>query len=174
MGIERSLSAIKKSDHVFYVLDLMDDDVERDLSAFSDELRPDTFFVFNKVDLDPSGFKRSGIEKKVQELGLTNQVFWVSATSSSGLKDIENFIGSLVQHLGSEASNVVTQARHLELLQKIHSCLTSGVKLMRNDESPEFIAFEMQEAIRAIHELLGKEFDEQVIDRVFKEFCLGK
>jgi tRNA modification GTPase len=69
---------------------------------------------------------------------------------------------------------VVTQARHLEQLQKIHSCLAKAVDLINTDSSPEFIAFELQEAIRAIHELLGKEFHEQVIDRIFKEFCLGK
>jgi tRNA modification GTPase len=45
---------------------------------------------------------------------------------------------------------------------------------MKESVSSEFLAFELQEAIRAVHELLGKEFDEQVIDRIFKEFCIGK
>ena len=82
--------------------------------------------------------------------------------------------GELAKTLDSDSSNVVTQARHLELLQKIHSCLETALALIKKDSSPEFIAFELQEAVRAIHELLGKEFNEQVIDRIFKEFCLGK
>jgi tRNA modification GTPase len=42
------------------------------------------------------------------------------------------------------------------------------------DASPELIAFELQESVKTVHELLGKVFHEQVIDRIFKEFCLGK
>ncbi len=113
-------------------------------------------------------------QASASELGIKDRAYWVSAKTREGLSEIETRVESIVRVSSSESSNVVTQARHLEQLQKIHSCLAKAAALIKSDSSPEFIAFELQEAVRAIHELLGKEFHEQVIDRIFKEFCLGK
>ncbi|MEK7356086.1 MAG: hypothetical protein AAB250_06530, partial [Bdellovibrionota bacterium] len=130
--------------------------------------------VFNKIDLDRSDEWRAQTESELETLGFPEAGFWVSARTGRGLSDIEAFVRELAKTADSESSNVITQARHLEQLQKIHSCLVKALDLIKKDSSPEFIAFELQEAVRAIHELLGKEFHEQVIDRIFKEFCLGK
>ena len=98
----------------------------------------------------------------------------VSAVSRKGLAALEDFLSRSIGKLDPGSSLIVTQARHLEVLNKIHSCLERAVGLIRGNSSPEFIAFELADAVRGIHDLLGKEFDEQIIDRIFKEFCLGK
>jgi tRNA modification GTPase len=174
IGIQRSRSAMERSDFVFYILDCSQPGWREDLAEFQSEMRPNSYFVFNKVDLDQDGRLRAAAAQAVEGFSGLNGVFWVSAVTGAGLEKIEDLVACHAQSLDSETSNVVTQARHMELLKKIHSCLTRALGLMRDDSSPEFIAFELQESVRSIHELLGKEFDEQVIDRIFKEFCLGK
>ena len=174
IGIQRSRSAMARSDYSFYVIDLSSPDWLRDLHEFQAGVTAEHRFVFNKLDLDKSGEWAARSEAELERLGLINQGFWVSSVSRRGLAEIESFLKELVSRADVSGSNVVTQARHLEQLQKIHSCLLKAIDLIKKDSSPEFIAFELQEAIRAIHELLGKEFHEQVIDRIFKEFCLGK
>ena len=42
------------------------------------------------------------------------------------------------------------------------------------NSSPEFAAFDVKNAVIEIHKLLGKEYDDQIMDKVFSEFCLGK
>jgi tRNA modification GTPase len=172
IGIQRSRDAMEKSDLVFYVIDASEDDWNEEFQHFLAESGSHGVFLFNKIDLDKSATRLSAIQEAVQKAGV--QAFYVSAKTRDGLAEIESMLESKVRAADSESSNVVTQARHLELLQKISSCLKSAVELIRDDSSPEFIAFELQESIHAIHELLGKEFHEQVIDRIFKEFCLGK
>jgi tRNA modification GTPase len=39
---------------------------------------------------------------------------------------------------------------------------------------PEFIALSLKECLLCVQQVLGKVYDDQVLDRVFKEFCLGK
>ncbi len=174
IGIERSRSAMEKADFIFYIVDLMED-AATEVDAFVSDGRANSYLIVNKVDLDPAGSKQSILKKKLTEKGVPEErIFWVSAAQRSGLEKIESMLSELVGSVDSDSSNVVTQARHLELLQKIHSCLSTALGLIKRDSSPEFIAFELQESVRAIHELLGKEFNEQVIDRIFKEFCLGK
>ena len=174
IGIARSRSAMEKADLVFYVIDVTQDGWMIDVETFSSEMRPQSFFLFNKVDLDKTGELQKAAMNSIAHVGISERLFWISASSGVGLEKVENLVETLTKDLGNENSNVVTQARHVELLEKIRTCLETSVTLMQTDSSPEFIAFELQEAIRAIHELLGKEFDEQVIDRIFKEFCLGK
>ena len=184
IGIERSKSARDRSDFIFHVVDLSSDNWEEDVSGSFADLaeKPNVFLILNKTDLDSNGRRRQLCEAKISEIWtekgakerVKHDVFWVSAVSRAGLSELEDRVGQLVGEIDAENSSVVTQARHLERLQKIQSCLLNAVRLMKENASPEFTAFELQESIRAIHELLGKEFDEQVIDRIFKEFCLGK
>lgn len=174
IGIERSRSAMSRSDLLFYVVDLTQSNWFEDVADQLDDANPNTYLVFNKADLDSTGELKKSVMKTLENTKVFGRVFWISALKSDGLDEIEEMIRSRIQALGSENSNVVTQARHLELLSIVRSSLQTAHRLMSAESSPEFIAFELQGAIRAVHELLGKEFDEQVIDRIFKEFCLGK
>ncbi|RYZ64409.1 MAG: GTP-binding protein, partial [Proteobacteria bacterium] len=174
IGIERSRSAMKSSDFVFVIVDLASPTWKEQFTAFEHQDTENTIYLLNKADLDHSGELKRVSRESASKMGVLERVFWVSAKTREGLSEVESRVGAIVQAVSSETSNVVTQARHLEQLQKIHSCLEKALQLINKDSSPEFIAFELQEAIRAIHELLGKEFHEQVIDRIFKEFCLGK
>lgn len=175
LGIERSISARKKADFVFHVVDLDSDSMKEKSVWESVKSSANEFVLVNKIDLDIGGSKRRDLETFLKNLDLDlAKAFWVSARTSEGMDVVTTFLKAKGRELESESSNVVTQVRHLELLSKIHSSLSAATRLIREASSPEFIAFELQEAVRAIHELLGKEFDEQVIDRIFKEFCLGK
>ncbi|HVK60831.1 MAG TPA: tRNA uridine-5-carboxymethylaminomethyl(34) synthesis GTPase MnmE [Bdellovibrionales bacterium] len=174
IGIERSRKTMGSADKVFFIIDLGSSDWATDLREFHAESSESALFIFNKVDLDQTGEWRSTSEAMIERMGLEGRAFWISARSRDGFQELESFIGRLAKTTDSESSNVITQARHQEQLQKIHSCLLKAHELIKRDSSPEFVAFELQESVRAIHELLGKEFHEQVIDRIFKEFCLGK
>ncbi len=172
IGIERSRKAMKEADLVFVIIDLASLQWREQFNEFVRQDSAQTYYLFNKLDLVGSSHFDSTIVAR--DAGVNDRSYWVSAKTRQGLVEIEAHVETIVRVSSSDASNVVTQARHLEQLQKIYSCLVKAVELINLDSSPEFIAFELQEAIRAIHELLGKEFHEQVIDRIFKEFCLGK
>jgi tRNA modification GTPase len=175
IGIERTRKAMKNSDLVFVIVDLSNPEWRKQFAEFTAKDTPVTLYLFNKADLlNSESDLRQSSETAARDARVFDRTYWVSAKTRSGLSDIEQRVEGLVKQSSSESTNVVTQARHLEQLQKIQSCLVKAVDLINSDSSPEFIAFELQEAIRAIHELLGKEFHEQVIDRIFKEFCLGK
>ena len=74
----------------------------------------------------------------------------------------------------ADDSAVVTQARHYEKLSELKERLETATKLLKSEESPEFIAFELHVGLKKIYEILGLEYEDQVMDTVFSEFCLGK
>ncbi len=164
IGIEKSLEMMKSADVVLYIVEAGDSPDENWVlsSAPANNIRA---ICINKVDLKLR-FEYStppGIER-----------FLLSAKTGEGLAELKRWLSGLAAEKTSETQIAVSQARHFELLSKIQVSLNSAIKLIKEDESSEFVAQELQIGIRASHELLGKAYDEQVIDRIFKEFCLGK
>lgn len=184
IGIEKTRRALERADLVFHVFEAtraLFDEEKADLAALASlpesEGSDRHLIVINKVDADSAKVEVDARMKELATVGISRQtanIFEVSARTRQGLAELEKFLEAKVRTDASESSAVITQARHFEGLQKIHSCLARALALITKDESAEFIAFELQDAIRTIHELLGKEFNEQVIDRIFKEFCIGK
>lgn len=175
IGIERSLKMRNEADFVVVVIDLSDRSWRDRLAAFIRQGRKDEWYFFNKLDLDRSGEWLATAESEAEKYGILSRSVFGSAARGTGLESLKDAVLKPVREkLGVAGGTVVTQSRHFEGLQRIDSSLEKALKLIRNDASPELIAFELQEGVKTVHELLGKVFHEQVIDRIFKEFCLGK
>jgi tRNA modification GTPase len=175
LGVERSLKVRSESDFVVVVIDLADRGWRERLSNFVREGRRDEWYFFNKLDLDRSGEWAATAEAEAEKYGIAGRSVFGSAQKGAGLDQLKKAVLAPVREkLSVQGGVVVTQSRHVEGLQKIDVALEKALKLIRADGSPEIIAYELQAAVKSVHELLGKVFHEQVIDRIFKEFCLGK
>lgn len=187
IGIERSYSAQREADGIFFVFDS-----SRPLSAEElQELRQidltKAFLIGNKKDQGSEASKErvqrvieqlqnEGFFQKLQGFDrvLKEKVHIVSAFDKSDgekLKDI------LWESLGSnqyEDQAVISQARHFENLAGAYENMVQSEGLVRDNVSPELSALELKEALLRVQETLGKRFDDQIMDRVFKEFCIGK
>ncbi len=116
--------------------------------------------VVNKIDLIKKELKKDWIG--------------VSALTGEGMDQINKTLNSWIRSVSDFSSTVITQSRHFELLGKTKKGVKKARELLNDCTSPEIVVFELQESVRAIHEILGKEYSDQVLERVFKEFCIGK
>lgn len=166
IGVERTLEKMQDVDLVLYVCDAQ--------TGFTDEERPylgrvpwtKTALVVNKVDLQPE-FTQPEAESALSVLP-------VSAATHAGLKELLSWLKARLKTEISEDSTLVSNARHYRGLELVRESLEKTLPLVLNEDSPDLIALELQTAIRALYEILGLTFDDQVMDRVFSEFCLGK
>jgi tRNA modification GTPase len=161
MGIARTFQAIEQADLVLRVVDASEKIPGFDLD---EKQSGKTIYIGNKADLHPGAAAPAS----------NFPFFLVSAKTGLGIGELKTFLDKKMNELCDSTSTVVMQARHFELLNKSLANLQRGEKMLRAEESPEFIVAEIQEALLAIFEILGKRFDDQVMDRVFSEFCLGK
>lgn len=160
MGIERTFQAIDNADLVLRVVDLSQGPMP--VFDLDEKQSGKTIYIGNKSDL------------QTETQPTAPNVFYVSAKTGAGISELKNYLDSKVKELCESTDTTVMQARHFELLNKALVRLEKGEEMLRREESPEFIAVEIQEALMAVFEIVGKRFDDQVMDRVFKEFCLGK
>ena len=136
-----------------------------------------TFVVFSQID------KLSLKKRKALTLDIQKGVYspWLkphhppvffSSFSKEGLSGLKKLIYEQ-SNLDPSPSFFFTR-RQGDTLRKIKKFLTQAEKLLNQKASEEFIAFELRLALSALYELLGRSCSEEVIEQIFKEFCIGK
>ena len=178
MGIARTHQASQEADVIFFVFEAAAGLSAEEMDQLKALPEGPLFLIANKVDqIENQDRVRPEIMEKLQEkLGLTPlQVLFVSALDKTSAREkILGSLGSWMKEQRLEDSALLLQARHYEKLSQSFEKLQEGLRLVSLGVSPELAAFDLKEALLGIQETLGKYFDDQVLDRVFKEFCIGK
>lgn len=170
IGVERSLAKLKDVDLVAYVIDAETDVGSAEREFFAKIPWEKTVFLLNKVDLKPS----AELDAELCARACQSQVHRISAATGAGLSEFKTWLKARVRGEVSEDSTLLSNVRHYQGLEILAKSLEISLPLMIHEESPDLIALELQSGLRAVHEILGMVFDDQVMDRVFAEFCLGK
>ncbi len=134
--------------------------------------RPEKIILaVNKCDL-PSAWTPEHLPGySASEIHLLN----ISAKFGDGLGDLKQTMTSLagVSDVATD-SGLLTQARHKLALEKTRTHLQTVISDLQAGQSPEFIAFELTEALNALDEITGRKIQEEVLSRIFSSFCIGK
>jgi tRNA modification GTPase len=187
IGIERSYAAQKEADGIFYVFDLHQGLSAYDILALNALMPEHLFLIGNKKDL-ASGNRDTWIQRLQESLSgseflqkiQNSEQFWqqrvlfVSALDHKEGERLKQVIAGDLETKKFEDQAVIFQARHFENLSRALENLNRAKGLIEQGTSAEFIALEMKETLLLLQETLGKRFDDQIMDRVFKEFCIGK
>jgi tRNA modification GTPase len=183
LGIQRTLGASKSADMILYVFDALVGINSLDIQFLADQNQVSgttpIIFVGNKADLDPSGVKIAAAEAVIGEFERFSrrsgraQVL-VSARSKFGVQKLRDLFLEYQREQGVLDLSVSINSRHFEGLTRVSVNLEKALSGIHENISPEFITFDLQEALSSVLRILGKSYDDQVLDRVFKEFCLGK
>lgn len=168
IGVERAKAASQEADLVLYVVDAsrgLDSDDESFLSALSGKA---CLLVVNKSDLNgemavPGAFS----DKHVR----------ISAKAVIGIDVLEKAILGVILHdktVGSGDTAVVSNARHIALLERCAADLASFLDGLAMDMSKDILVIDLQNAWENLGLITGDTASEDLIDTIFSKFCLGK
>ena len=156
-GINRAKREIETADMVILLYDLsLGFNGEQYISELS---RNAVVIAGNKVDLYPDVRDECDIK--------------ISALRGDGLEQLKIMIAEKAQCSRIE-EGVIANERHLELLQRSHECLLVAVKLTASEGETELIALELREAAGALGNITGEGVTEEVLEKIFSRFCIGK
>jgi len=100
-----------------------------------------------------------------------------SALKGEGIDDLKRTIyTSLIQRdiRATPEHLIVANIRHKKSLVQIRNSLSNAMKGMEEGTSVEFIAFEIRSALEALGQVVGETTSEEVLNRIFDQFCIGK
>jgi tRNA modification GTPase len=98
--------------------------------------------------------------------------FSISAKNGRGLSELtDNLVQFASSHFDDEVS-LITRARHRTMLRDAADALGRALRMKK--EEPELIAEELRVAIHALGRLTGRVDVEDILDSIFRDFCIGK
>jgi tRNA modification GTPase len=75
---------------------------------------------------------------------------------------------------GGDNTEIITNTRHLLALEKALASINSFITENSKKTSPEFLSVELRGALDALGEILGITTPEDILNRIFSNFCIGK
>lgn len=166
LGIERSRRAIEQADLVLLVIDTSEPMTEADKEIIDSIGDKTTITIANKCDLPP----QASIE------GLPWETVFTSALTGEGLVELEERMVNTV--LGGKVFTsdalLVSNPRHKSILQRAEKHLTQALSGIKDAVPDDFITIDLSAALNALGEITGETVQEELLETIFSDFCVGK
>jgi len=171
-GVRRAKERVVDSDFVLLMLDgsrALDDD---DNEIFEEIKGKKKVIVLNKNDLS-----LKITTEEVKRFFPEDPIISTSALKNEGIDDLKKTIYTSLVHREVRATPehlIVANIRHKTALIQVKDNLSNALKGLEEGTSLEFIAFEIRSALDAMGETVGETTTEEVLNRIFEQFCVGK
>jgi tRNA modification GTPase len=164
-GVRRARARAEEADLVLWMIDAQHED---GLS----EGRAPAWCVRNKIDLDVSAGASGQLADAAGKAGSRIE-FRISASQGDGVQELITALVAFAQNLfGAAEDGLIGRVRQRKLLQETSVMLHRSISAINRGE--ELAAEELRGAAVALGRLLGRVDVEDVLDVIFREFCIGK
>lgn len=169
-GMRRSMSLLDKADIIVYMIDASNFDTAK-TSKILDDMR--CIIVESKIDLckeSQEGFLSERRDEEYKSIGLsvvTGEGFDVLCS------EITRRLTSDVESCG-DASLVIESERQCENLARCYESLSAAYLAAKKEFPLDIVSMDIQDALEALGEITGEVTTDDILDRIFGSFCVGK
>lgn len=169
LGIDIARDALRAADIVLLVVDAVGMSTAEDhaLAAEMEHLEQPVWVAVNKLDLMPGAVAPDFLQK-------FRGISLISAKTGQGLQELESSLAALL--MGDAAAGpdqgLITRAHQRDSLRRAADA--AGRMLAHYGASPEVLSVDLREALSALGEITGETTPEDVLERIFSTFCIGK
>ena len=169
IGVEKSFEQIEKADFILFVVD-GSTELDNEDFKINEKLRGKKVLgIVNKNDLNQVA--------KLSELDSVDSFINISAKESIGISDMVEQIYDLIVRGTVENSSkklIITNIRHKTALEKTKDAIKNIFETINMGLPMDLIAVDLKEALDSLSEVTGEISTEDLLDHVFKNFCVGK
>lgn len=171
IGVERSKKAIEQSDLVLLVLNAAESLTKEDLELIRLTNDKKRIIILNKTDLEEKLDR-----KELAKISENAPVYATSILKNEGVEALEEAISKLFFKgiENSQSTVMVTNARHIALLKKAQNSLDSVLEGISSGMPVDLVQIDMTEAWNLLGEITGESYEDELLDQLFSQFCLGK
>ncbi|MBO4361113.1 MAG: tRNA uridine-5-carboxymethylaminomethyl(34) synthesis GTPase MnmE [Eubacteriaceae bacterium] len=168
IGIERSIAAMERADLVIFVCDGSSPPDEGDFSIWEKASGRNRICVLNKSDRQ--------ICCECRDAFPAGDRIELSALTGEGLDELEKRMISFVRSEGEDISRsiILVNSRHKSLIDSALRHIGEAVSTLEEGLPADLIAIDILDAWHELGEITGENTDEDIVDRIFEKFCLGK
>jgi tRNA modification GTPase len=171
-GIALVWENLANADFVIILLDGSKPLTVEDKEIFQKNKNGNILVAINKTDL-PQAWEAGAIDGLIPK---EVKIIHISAKFGTGLEELKNIIvdSCLSENYIDAGSAMITNMRHKMALEKTLANIQTAKNNILNGMSPEFAAFDLREALDNLDEITGKKINDEILDKIFSSFCIGK
>lgn len=167
IGVERSKKALNDADLVMLVLNASEPLTEQDKQLLDISQNDHRIILLNKSDLT----------EKIERDQLPEDVITISVLQNKNIDQIETRINQLffnnAQSIEKDAT-YLSNARHISLIEKAIDCLEAVNQGLLAGMPVDLLQIDMTQAWQILGEITGDAAPDELINKLFSQFCLGK
>lgn len=175
IGIGLARGRIKDADLILFVVDSSAASFEEDLVLLKETAAKKTMIVANKSDINANAGRGS-----IKDFFSRYDVVFISALERRGIDALNDAIyRAAVGDRGSAIADcaqgpLVASIRHKRALEESSLAIERAVSAVRAGTAREFIAIDVRSALDRLGEITGETTTEEILDKIFSGFCIGK
>ena len=186
IGVDKAKKEAEEADLILYVIDMNEGIDETDISIIKSFEDKNIIIVFNKLDLLPYTGKEDtslnindyvycGTEEKRELLEKYKYVI-ISSLTGFGIEELKNMIKEMF-YTGSINNNediIITNERHRRLLIDAKNSVEKVIEGIEEGFGEDFLTIDLMDAYEALGKIIGESVEDDLADRIFRDFCMGK
>src|SRR5262245_35808619 len=169
IGVNLTRQYLDKADALIVVFDGSLPLTENDRSVLESVGRKKYLIAINKNDLP----QKLTVDE-IRDDGNKAITVLVSAKSGEGIDLLKSTLREVILNHQAEPSITVTNVRHRSELLRGGSSLSRAIKTASENLPPEFVAVDLVEAREALEEIVGLVSNDEILEHIFRNFCIGK
>ncbi|MDO4983357.1 MAG: tRNA uridine-5-carboxymethylaminomethyl(34) synthesis GTPase MnmE [Eubacteriales bacterium] len=165
LGVERSRRAIEEAELVLAVID------------GSEKLTDEDREIIGRAEKAPKGIvvvSKNDIAAPKYDMETSLPVVSVSSVTGDGLDRLEKTITELFPLPSVPAGEILTNVRHAQAVSSALEYIRAAIDAMEQGMTPDIVLTESEGAMQSLGELTGRTVREDVTNRIFSRFCVGK
>jgi tRNA modification GTPase len=170
IGVEKAIKIASGADLIIYVIDSSTELDENDKSIL--ELIQDkrAILLLNKTDLEPKI-----TQDQVQEI-TSHPIIPISVKENTGIRDLEQAIKEMFFEgkISFNEDIYITNERHKEAFTQTLQSLRLVVQSIDDGMPEDFYSIDLMNAYELLGKIIGENVEEDLVNMIFKEFCMGK
>jgi len=170
IGVERAKAEAEGADFVIYVADASREIDENDEAVISMIQEKKAVVLLNKSDLSMK------VTKEELENKTGKQVFLISAKEETGMDAFAEAVEKMFYSglIDKKEEVFITNLRHKQALLEAKASLEKVLESLSFGMPEDFYSIDLMNAYQMLGEIIGEAVDEDLVDTIFKEFCMGK
>ncbi len=171
IGVERARQALDRSDLVILLLNASEPLTTEDIELLQLTQDKKRIIVLNKMDLEP----KLDLNELYQYVDKA-EVLKTSVLKNEGIRELEEHIATLFYGgiENSQTTVLVTNARHIALLEQAKAALEAVLTGLEQELPVDLVQIDMTRAWELLGEITGDSYQDELLDQLFSQFCLGK
>ncbi len=167
IGVNKSLQTIEKADLILFVLNNNEELTEYDKEILEKIKEKNHIIIINKIDLEN--------KLEINQLKEEN-IVKISALKDNNLEELKNKIIEMynLEELETKDATYLTNARGLSLLKQAQEIISDIKEGIKTQQPIDMIEIDLKRIWELLGEITGETYQEELINQLFSQFCLGK